>query len=138
MCADPCSLVKCASDPRSFPLQACQWQNSSASSPQHSSLVTEDCHFLIAGEKILKTELTPSVAGPNAFLIAGDFPSFSPAPHRSNREVSRATLFLFATFEAARKNSTDSKQRRKQFLFATFERFPGFLIATFDDRIAAL
>jgi hypothetical protein len=138
MCADPCSSVNCAADPRSFPLQACQWQNRSASSAQHSSLVTQHCHFLIAGEKILKTELTPSVAVPNAFLIAGAFNAFSLAPHRSNQEDSRMAPFLFATFEAARKNSTDSKQSRKQFLFATFERFPGFLIATFDDRIAAL
>ena len=35
--------------------------------------------FLIAGEKILKTELTPSVPTPNAFLIAGVCATFSPA-----------------------------------------------------------
>ena len=54
-----------------------------------SSLATNHSspHFLIAGEKILKTELTPSVPSPNAFLIAGDFPPFSPAatPRNSNR-----------------------------------------------------
>jgi hypothetical protein len=33
-------------------------------------------HFLIAGQKILKTELTPSVSTPNAFLIAGICPTF--------------------------------------------------------------
>ncbi len=33
--------------------------------------------FLIAGEKILKTALTPSVSTPNAFLIAGIYPLFA-------------------------------------------------------------
>ena len=35
--------------------------------------------FLIAGEKILKTELTPSISIPNAVLIAGVCATFSPA-----------------------------------------------------------
>jgi hypothetical protein len=64
-----------------------QWQHHRVSSliTCHSPLITRQ--FLIAGEKILKTELTPSVPTPNAFLIAGDFPFFSSAaaPRISNR-----------------------------------------------------
>ena len=71
----------------------------------HSSL-----HFLIAGEKILKTELTPSVPSPNAFLIAGDFPPFSPAatPRISNRYTKLLEIEL-----------TRSQQTRKHFLIGT-------------------
>ena len=125
----------------------------------HQSLLTTRA-LLIAGEKILKTGITPSAPTPNAFLIAGVCPTFSPAPHRTKHKDSRMVPFLFDTNERTRKNSTCSKQTRKQFLFATverprknltyskqtrkqfliatFERFPGFLIDTFDDKIAAL
>ena len=66
-------------------------------------------HFLIAGEKILKTELTPSVPSPNALLIAGDFPSFSPAtPRISNRYTKLLEIELSC-----------SQQTRKHFLIAT-------------------
>ena len=66
--------------------------------------------FLIAGEKILKTELTPSVPSPNAFLIAGDFPPFSSAaaPRISNRYTKLLEIDL-----------TRSQQTRKHFLIAT-------------------
>ena len=76
---------------------------------QHSSLVTRHCRFLIAGEKILKTGLTPSVPTPNAFLIAGDLPLFSPAaPRISNRYTKLLEIEL-----------TRSQQTRKHFLIAT-------------------
>ncbi len=67
-------------------------------------------HFLIAGEKILKTELTPSVAIPNVFLIAGVCPAFSPAaaPRISNRYTKLLEIEL-----------TRSQQTRKHFLIAT-------------------
>ena len=66
--------------------------------------------FLIAGEKILKTELTPSVPIPNAFLIAGVCPAFSPAaaPRISNRYTKLLEIEL-----------TRSQQTRKHFLIAT-------------------
>jgi hypothetical protein len=64
--------------------------------------------LLIAGEKILKTELTPSVPIPNAFLIAGDFPTFSPAAACiSNRYSKLLEIEL-----------TRSQQTRKHFLIA--------------------
>ena len=65
-------------------------------------------HFLIAGEKILKTELTPSVPSPNAFPIAGDLLPFSPAaPRISNRYTKLLEIEL-----------TSSQQTRKYFLIA--------------------
>ena len=66
--------------------------------------------FLIAGEKILKTDLTPSVPIPNAFLIAGVCPTFSPAaaPRISNRYTKLLEIEL-----------TRSQQRRKHFLIGT-------------------
>ena len=65
--------------------------------------------FLIAGEKILKTELTPSVPIPNVFLIAGVCPTFSPAasPRISNRYTKLLEIEL-----------TRSQQTRKHFLIA--------------------
>ena len=82
----------------------------SASAPTHySSLVTQHRGFLIAGEKILKTELTPSVPTPNAFLIAGVCATFSPAaPPISNRYAKLLEIAL-----------TLSQQTRKHFLIAT-------------------
>ncbi len=66
-------------------------------------------HFLIANDKLLETELTPSVPTPNAFLIAGDFPLFSPtAPRISNRYSKLLEIEL-----------THSQQTRKHFLIAT-------------------
>ena len=66
--------------------------------------------FLIAGEKILKTELTPSVPILNAFLIAGVCPASSPAaaPRISNRYTKLLEIEL-----------TRSQQTRKHFLIAT-------------------
>jgi hypothetical protein len=66
--------------------------------------------FLIADEKILKTELTPSVPIPNVFLIAGVCPAFSPAaaPRISNRYSRRLEIDL-----------THSQQTRKYFLIGT-------------------
>ena len=81
----------------------------SASAPTHySSLVTQHRGFLIAGEKILKTELTPSVPTPNAFLIAGVCATFSPAaPPIANRYAKLLEIAL-----------TLSQQTRKHFLIA--------------------
>src|SRR5271170_1877409 len=76
----------------------------------HSSLVTQHCRFLIAGEKILKTEPTPSVPIPNAFLMAGDFPPLSPAPLRASLIGTRCRLET---------DLTHSQQRRKHFLIGT-------------------
>ena len=98
-------------DPHSFLLPARRWQHLGASSliTCHSPLITRRSSTLIAGEKILKTELTPSVPIPNAFLIAGDFPPFSPAaPRISNRYTKLLEIEL-----------THSQQTRKHFLIAT-------------------
>ncbi len=67
-------------------------------------------HFLIAGEKILKTELTPSVPTPNAFLIAGVCATFSPAPLRA---------LLIGTPIRLEIDLTHSQQTRKHFLIGT-------------------
>ncbi len=66
--------------------------------------------FLIAGEKILKTELTPSVPIQDLLLIAGVCPTFSPAasPRISNRYTNLLEIHL-----------TRSQQTRKHFLIAT-------------------
>ena len=84
-------------------------RSGSAASKGSSTAPPSTRHFLIAGEKILKTELTPSVPTPNAFLIAGDFPLFSPtAPRISNRYSKLLEIEL-----------THSQQTRKDFLVAT-------------------
>ena len=84
-------------------------RSGSAASKGSSTAPPSTRHFLIAGEKILKTELTPSVPTPNAFLIAGDFPLFSPtAPRISNRYSKLLEIEL-----------THSQQTRKHFLIAT-------------------
>ena len=84
-------------------------RSGSAASKGSSTAPPPTRHFLIAGEKILKTELTPSVPISNAFLIAGDFPPFSPAaPRISNRYTKLLEIDL-----------TRSQQTRKHFLIAT-------------------
>ena len=97
-------------DPHSFLLPARRWQHLGASSliTCHSPLITRRSSTLIAGEKILKTELTPSVPPPNAFLIAGVCATFSPAATRiSNRYTKLLEIEL-----------THSQQTRKHFLIA--------------------
>ncbi len=76
----------------------------------HRSLLTTHA-FLIAGEKILKTRLTPSVPTPNAFLIANICPTFFPlAPLRA---------FLIGTRSRLEIELTHSQQTRKHFLIGT-------------------
>ena len=62
-------------------------RDGSAASKGSATAPPSTRHFLIAGEKILKTELTPSVPSPNAFLIASICPTFfaRAAPSTSNR-----------------------------------------------------
>ena len=73
---------------------------------RHSSL-----HFLIAGDKLLETDLTPAVPIPNAFLIAGVCPTFfSPAP---------LPAILIGTPIRLKADLTHSQQTRKHFLIAT-------------------
>ena len=67
-------------------------------------------HFLIAGEKILKTGLTPSAPPPNAFLIANICATFSPAPLRA---------LLIGTPIRLEIDLTHSQQTRKHFLIGT-------------------
>ena len=73
---------------------------------RHSSL-----HFLIAGDKLLETDLTPAVPIPNAFLIAGVCPTFfSPAP---------LPAILIGTPIRLKADLTHSQQTRKHFLIGT-------------------
>ncbi len=105
------------SDPHPFLLQASQWHHPGASPARYSSLVTQHCRFLIAGEKILKIKLTPSVPMPNAFLIAGVCPTFSHASLRA---------FLIGTRSRLEIKLTHSQQTRKYFLIGTI--CPTFLV----------
>jgi hypothetical protein len=88
----------------------CRRSDGGAASKGSSAADPSTHHFLMAGEKILKTALTPSIPSPNVFLIAGDFPSFSPAaaPRISNRYTKLLEIEL-----------THSQQTRKHFLIAT-------------------
>jgi len=94
-------------------------------SADQSLLTTRE--FLIAGEKILKTELTSSVPSPNVFLIAGVWATFSPAtaPRISNRYTKLLEIEL-----------THSQQTRKHFLIATI--CPTFFPAPLLTRHVAL
>ncbi len=86
-------------------------RSGSAASKGSSTAPPSTRHFLIAGEKILKTELTPSVPTPNAFLIAGVCPTFfPPAPLRA---------FLIGYTNRLEIDLTHSQQTRKHFLIAT-------------------
>jgi len=119
----------CATDPLSFLLPARQWQHHGASSlvSCRPPLITRYASTSIAGEKILKTELTPSLPIPNAFLIANICPTFSPAaaPRISNRHTKLLEIEL-----------TRSQQTREHFLIATIcptflsAALPAFLIGT--------
>jgi hypothetical protein len=86
---------------------------------RHSSLATA---FLIAGQKILKTRLTPSAPMPSAVLIAGICPTFSSAPlsthHSSLTPHHRLTPFLFDTNKPHKiiiRVSLPMKTKEKQF-----------------------
>jgi hypothetical protein len=75
-----------------------------SSNPLHSPL-------LIANDKLLESELTPSGPTPNAFLIANICPTFfSPAPPRA---------FLIGTRRLLEVDLTHSQQTRKHFLIGT-------------------
>ena len=79
----------------------------------HSSLPT--CHsprlYSNRDQKLLETELTPSLPTPNAFLIAGDFRAF-----RASGNVLRISNRYTKLLEI---ELTHSQQTRKHFLIAT-------------------
>jgi hypothetical protein len=86
-------------------------RSGSAASKGSSAAPPSTRHFLIAGEKILKTELTPSVPSPNEFLIATLCPtffSFAPLP-----------ALLIGTPIRLEFDLTRSQQTRKDFLIGT-------------------
>src|SRR5271154_1785920 len=76
-------------------------RSGSAASKGSSATPPSTRHFLIAGDKILKTGLTPSVPSPDAFLIANIGPTLAPAPlcthHSSLITPHCLTPFLFDT-----------------------------------------
>ena len=86
-------------------------RDGSAASKGSATAPPRTRHFLIAGEKILKTGLTPSAPPPNAFLIANIGPTFfSPAPLRA---------LLIGTPIRLEIDLTHSQQTRKHFLIGT-------------------
>ena len=95
---------------RFIPRPARRRRDGSAASKGSATAPPSTRHLLIAGEKILKTELTPSVPTPNAFLIAGVCATFSPAPLRA---------LLIGTPIRLEIDLTHSQQTRKHFLIGT-------------------
>jgi hypothetical protein len=82
-----------------------------AASKGSSAAYPSTRHFLIAGEEILKTELTPSMPIPNVFLIAGAFAHFrvpGSVMHNSNRYTKLLEIAL-----------TPSAPAQNTFLIAT-------------------
>ena len=123
----------------------------------HRSLLTTHA-FLIANDKLLETELTPSVRAPSAFLIANICPTFfRPAPlptHHSSLFTRHClTSFLFDTNKlhkiiilASLPMKTKEKQFSIRYQFSnvtvfgapascrTFCAFPGARVAGHGSR----
>src|SRR5271154_2960643 len=89
-------------------------RSGSAASKGSSATPPSTRHVLIAGDKILKTGLTPSVPSPDAFLIANICRTFffPRAPLRA---------FLIGTAIRLKSDLTHSQQTRKHFLIGTID-----------------
>jgi len=98
----------------------CHQHQRCASSTHHSSLVTDHCALLIAGAIILKSHLTPSLATPSAFLIAGVWtPLHSLGVRVDAVPEFPACEFLIGTANLLKIELTSSQQARKHFLIGT-------------------